>query len=72
MIMFYNTQSFYCDDRSEFRTLIAGGGTDGGAPFMAEQLNHTNFEVVYLDFSYSSMEIAQYRAKNIEGGLKSS
>ena len=36
---------------------------------MAEQLNHTNSEVVYIDFSHSSMEIAQYRAK-CRGRLK--
>ena len=55
--------------RFEFRTLIAGGGTDGGAPFMAEQLNHTNSEVIHLDFSATSMSIAQYRAK-MRGWLK--
>ena len=36
---------------------------------MAEQLNHTDSEVVYLDFSTSSMSIAQYRAK-MRGWLK--
>ena len=36
---------------------------------MAEQLNHTNAEVVYLDFSHLSMKIAQYRAK-CRGWLK--
>ena len=46
-----------------------GGGTDGGTTFMAEQLNHTNSEVVYFDFSKTSMEIAQHRAK-FRGGLK--
>ena len=30
---------------------------------MAEQLNHTNAEVVYLDFSTTSMKIAQERAQ---------
>ena len=62
--------NLYCDGyRSRFRTLVAGGGTDGGAPFMAEQLNHTNAEVVYLDFNNLSMKIAQYRAK-CRGWLK--
>ena len=36
---------------------------------MAEQLNHTDSEVVYFDFSRTSMSIAQYRAK-FRGGLK--
>ena len=48
---------------TKFRTLIPGGGTDGGSPFMAEQLNHTNSEIVYVDFSKASMSIAQLRTK---------
>ena len=36
---------------------------------MAEQLNHTNSEAVYFDFSTTSMSIAQQRAK-FRGGLK--
>ena len=36
---------------------------------MAEQLNHTNSEVVYFDFSRTSMSIAQYRTK-MRGWLK--
>ena len=43
----------------EFRTLVAGGGTDGGLSFMAEQLNHTNAEAVYIDFSATSISIAR-------------
>ena len=31
--------------------------------FMGEQLNHTNGEIVYLDFSTTSMYISQKRAK---------
>ena len=31
--------------------------------FMAEQLSHTNAEIVYLDFSSSSMKIAKERAR---------
>ena len=42
--------------------IIAGGGTGGVAVFFGEQLNHTNAEVVYLDFSIASMHIAQRRA----------
>ena len=36
---------------------------------MAEQLNHTDSEVLYFDFSKTSMEIAQHRSK-FRGGLK--
>ena len=48
---------------SNFRTLIAGGGTSGGVTFMAEQLNNTKSETVYVDFSINSMRIAQRKAK---------
>ena len=41
----------------------AGGGTGGDAMFMAEQLNHTNSEIVYLDFSAASTKITQRRAR---------
>ena len=51
-----------------FRVLIAGGGTGDSAVYMAEQLKNTNAEVVYLDFSNPSMEIAKQRAEN--RGLK--
>ena len=43
---------------------MAGGGTGDTTAFLGEQLNHTNEEIVYLDFSISSMKIAQSRAKN--------
>ena len=50
--------------RSNFRTLNAGGGTDGGSIFISEQLNHTSSsETVHLDFSRNSMLIAQLRIK---------
>ena len=49
--------------RQDFRVLMAGGGTGATTMFLAEQLNHTKSEVVYLDFSTSSMKIAQIRAK---------
>ena len=55
--------------RQEFRTLVAGGGTDGGVPFMAEQGNHTKSEVVYYDFSKTSMSFAQFKVK-ARGTLK--
>ena len=48
--------------RSEFRSLVAGAGTDGGVPYLAEQLHQTNHETVYLDFSIQSMKIAQFKA----------
>ena len=42
---------------------MAGGGTGPTTMVMAEQLNHTQSEIVYLDFSASSMKVAQSRAK---------
>ena len=53
----------------EFRTLVPGGGTDGGVPFLAEQSNHTNSEIVYVDFSKSSTSIIQFKIK-LRGWLK--
>ncbi len=47
---------------NNFRILIAGGGTGDSAIFLAEQLKNTNAEIVYLDFSKPSMEVAQKRA----------
>lgn len=47
-----------------FRTLIAGGGTGDSTVYLAKQLaDIAGSEVVYLDFSKSSMEIAQKRAE---------
>jgi len=51
------------DFKSGFRVLSAGGGTGDNVLFLAEQLNHTNAQIVYIDFSKASMEIAQERAK---------
>jgi len=45
-----------------FRVLIAGGGIGDTTMFLAEQLNHTDAEIVYLDFSPASLNIAQERA----------
>ncbi len=46
-----------------FRVLIAGGGTGDSSTFLAEQLKDKNAEIVYLDFSKNSMEIAKKRAE---------
>lgn len=45
-----------------FRVLIAGGGTGDATIFLAEQFRGMDVEVVYLDISLSSMEVAQKRA----------
>ena len=42
--------------------IVAGGGTGEVTLFYAEQLNHTNAEIIYLDFSSASMQISQRRA----------
>jgi 2-polyprenyl-3-methyl-5-hydroxy-6-metoxy-1,4-benzoquinol methylase len=47
-----------------FRVLVAGGGTGDSSTYMGEQLKNKNAEVVYLDFSKNSMEIAKKRAEN--------
>ncbi|MEE2959751.1 MAG: class I SAM-dependent methyltransferase [Myxococcota bacterium] len=46
-----------------FRVLVAGGGTGHALIFLAEQLSATSAEIVYLDLSAQSMQIAQERAK---------
>ena len=52
------------DFKSKFRVLIAGGGTGDSSTFLGEQLkNHKKAEIVYLDFSNASMEIAKQRAR---------
>ena len=43
--------------------MVAGGGTGGVTVFYGEQLNHTDGEIIYLDFSRASMQIAQKRAR---------
>ncbi|WPY00773.1 SAM-dependent methyltransferase [Candidatus Trichorickettsia mobilis] len=56
----------YCgkeDFKSGFRVLVAGGGTGDASTFLGEQLKNTNAEIIYLDFSKASMEIAQKRAE---------
>ena len=50
-------------DFNGFRVLIAGGGTGDSAVWLAAQLmEYKNTEVVYLDFSKASMDIAKKRA----------
>ncbi len=51
------------DFTKKFRVLIAGGGTGDSTVYLAEQLKNIDAEVVYLDFSKNSMEIAQKRAQ---------
>lgn len=46
-----------------FRVLVAGGGTGDSSTYLAEQLKDKDAEVVYLDFSKKSMEIAKKRAE---------
>ncbi|MDX1917470.1 MAG: class I SAM-dependent methyltransferase [Rickettsiaceae bacterium] len=46
-----------------FRVLVAGGGTGDCSTYMGEQLKNNNAEVVYLDFSTTSLNIAKARAE---------
>jgi 2-polyprenyl-3-methyl-5-hydroxy-6-metoxy-1,4-benzoquinol methylase len=48
--------------RRGFRVLIAGGGTGDGTIFLAHQLRATDAEVIHLDLSSASIEIARKRA----------
>ena len=48
---------------SDFRALDAGCGTGDSAIFMAEQLRHCGAQVVGLDLSEASIEIARQRAE---------
>ena len=49
--------------RKFYRFIVPGGGTGGVTVFAGEQLRHTNAEVLYLDFSSTSMKISQRRAR---------
>jgi SAM-dependent methyltransferase len=51
------------DFKKGFRMLVAGGGTGDCSTYMGEQLKGTESEIVYLDFSKNSMEIAKRRAE---------
>jgi SAM-dependent methyltransferase len=46
-----------------FRILVAGGGTGDASTYYSHQLKGKNAEIVYLDFSKASMEIAKRRAE---------
>jgi len=48
---------------SGFRALVVGGGTGYSLLYLAEQLRHTDAQIVYLDFSAAAMKIAQARAE---------
>lgn len=56
---FGGKQSF----QNHFRVLVAGGGTGDATIFLAEQLRHTNADIVHLDMSTASIAIAQRRAE---------
>lgn len=49
--------------KNRFRVLIAGGGTGDATIFLAERLKHTDAEIVQLDFSGASNQIARDRAE---------
>lgn len=51
------------DFRGRFRALVAGGGTGDGTLYLAEQFRRSGGEVVHLDISARSMEVAQERAR---------
>jgi SAM-dependent methyltransferase len=60
--------SHYChagrlDLRESFRVLVAGGGTGDSLIYLAEQLRNRPAELVYVDFSQTSMDIARRRAE---------
>ena len=64
---FLGKVSHYCfngrlDPDKNLRILVAGGGTGDATIFLAEQLRGTNAQLVYLDISARSMEIAKQRA----------
>jgi len=46
-----------------FRVLLAGGGTGDATIFLAEQLRDTDTEIIHLDISSASMEVAKKRAR---------
>ena len=51
------------DFRNGYRVLVAGGGTGDGSIFLAEQLRETNAEILHVDVSEASIQIARERAR---------
>jgi SAM-dependent methyltransferase len=65
---FLSQINHYCfrgrrDFNDNFKVLVAGGGTGDGLIFLAKQLQETSAQIIYLDISERSMEIAQERAR---------
>jgi 2-polyprenyl-3-methyl-5-hydroxy-6-metoxy-1,4-benzoquinol methylase len=56
---FAGKQSF----QNGFKALVAGGGTGDATIFLAEQLRHTDAQVVHLDMSEASIALAKERAQ---------
>ena len=63
LTLYNNVRTLFLYYRNFFRIIVAAGGTGAVVVNLAEQLNHTNAEVIYLDFSSSSKSIAQKRAR---------
>jgi len=60
--------NYYCfegkkDFNARFRVLIAGGGTGDATIFIAEQLRYSNAEIIHLDITQASMNVAKQRAE---------
>lgn len=59
--------NYYCfggtQDYKGFRALVAGGGTGDGLVFLAEQLRGSGAEIIYLDFSEASLDVAKARCR---------
>ena len=51
------------DFSKPFRVLVPGGGTGDCTTYLAEQLRDTPAEIVYLDMTKASMEMAKARAE---------
>lgn len=59
--------NYYCFEgkqsfNNNFRVLVAGGGTGDSTIFLAEQLREYDAEIVHLDMTKASMDIAKQRA----------
>jgi SAM-dependent methyltransferase len=67
-IDFLGKINHYCfngrlDLNKYFRVLIAGGGTGDATVHLAEQIRGSDAEIIYIDISSTSMEIAKQRAE---------